>query len=235
LQTELLTHLPFSVSSVTLGLIFAGIICFLTPDAMVAPIHADHAAGPEGDRAHDAEYHGSFIELFHLFHPAHMLFSAAATTAMFRKYDRRRLRALVVGFTGAVVVCGLGDIAFPHLSLMILGKAPEHVHICIVQHPGLVFPFAAVGVALGWVAAASVERATFYSHSLHVFISTMATIFYLVGPIGRVAWIEQIGAVFCFSLVAVMLPCCFSDILYPVFFTRRGRADYAHSEHAHKH
>jgi hypothetical protein len=154
---------------------------------------------------------------------------------MFRRYDRRALRTLLVGFTGAVVVCGIGDIAFPHASLVILGKAPAEPHICILHHPSLVYPFALVGVALGWVAAASIERATYYSHSIHVFVSTMATIFYLVGPLGKLAWIDRIGSVFFFTLVAVLVPCCFSDILYPLLLTRAGRDQYAHSGHAHRH
>lgn len=227
-RTELVSHLPFSVSSVALGLILAGVICFLSPALGTLPpdLH-------EG--AHEVHGHGRFIYLFHLFHPAHMLFSAAATTAMFWRYDRRVLRAVLVGFSGAVVVCGLSDVVMPHLSLLFLGDAPEHWHICLVEHPNLVLPFAVVGVGVGLAAASSIEKATFFSHSLHVFVSTMASIFYLVGPMGRLAWIEQIGSVFFFTLVAVTLPCCFSDIVYPLFLTRRGRDEYAHAGHAHRH
>lgn len=164
-----------------------------------------------------------------------MLFSAAATTAMFRRYDRRRLQAAIVGFTGAVLVCGLSDIFFPHISLIVLGKAPAAWHICIVDHPGIVLPFAMAGVALGWIAADSMQGAFLFSHTLHVFISTMASIFYLVGPLGRTAWIDRIGEVFGFTLVAVLVPCCFSDILYPLLLTRSGRQEYAHAEHARSH
>jgi len=234
LRTELISHLPFSVSSVTLGLICAGLICFMTPESAYDPGAEAHVHSA-GEAEHDPAFHGRFIELFHLFHPGHMLFSAAATTAMFRRYDRRVILPMVVGFSGAVIVCGIGDIAFPHLSLMVLGKAPAEPHICIIMHPSLVVPFAFVGVGLGWVAAMSIERATYYSHSLHVFVSTMASIFYLVGPLGKLGWIDQIGAVFFFTLIAVMLPCCFSDIMYPLLLTRSGREAYAHSEHAHVH
>ena len=57
---ELFSHLPFSVLSVTAGLIFAGLICFMVPDALVekagAVIHA-HDHGSHDD--HDCEDHES--------------------------------------------------------------------------------------------------------------------------------------------------------------------------------
>jgi hypothetical protein len=154
---------------------------------------------------------------------------------MFRRYDGRFIRTVAVGLSGALLVCGLSDYIFPHFSLLILGKAPSHWHICMLQHPEIVYPFALVGVALGWLAAASIERATYFSHTIHVSISTMASIFYLVGPMGRIEWVDRIGSVFFLTIVAVMVPCCFSDILYPLLLTPRGREAYAHAGHAHKH
>ncbi|MBN1490124.1 MAG: hypothetical protein JXA69_09420 [Phycisphaerae bacterium] len=249
LGAELICHLPFSISSVVLGLILAGIICFLAPPEVADPAvepqtqaahaeaesHTGHHHAQDAHEGHAHEFHGQFIELFHLFHPAHMLFSAAATTAMFCRYDRRWFRAILVGLTGAIVVCGLSDIVMPHMSLWLLGRGPDHWHICIIQHPQLVLPFAVVGVGLGFLAAVGIERSTFYSHSLHVFVSTMASIFYLVGPLGRLAWIDDIGKVFFFIALAVMLPCCCSDILYPVLLSRGGREAYAKGSHAHVH
>lgn len=233
LRAELVSHLPFSVTSTVLGLMAVGVISFLAPADLVETDSHDH--DHEGEHSHGAEFHGAYIEFFHLFHPAHMLFSAAATTAMFRRYDRRILRAVLVGFSGAVLVCGISDIAFPQLSLWILGKTRAEWHVCLFQHPGLVLPFAAVGVILGVSAATTIERSTYFSHALHVAVSTMASIFYLIGPMGKIGWLEHVGSVFFFTLVAVMIPCCFSDIFYPLLLTQRGREAYAHSEHAHRH
>jgi hypothetical protein len=222
LSRELVHHLPFSVSSVAIGLAFAGIICFVTPAgpafAPVAdhPEHArveDHEPTREGSvisdhaspaheisAAHDHHAHDNpFLSLFHLFHPMHMLFSAAATTAMFWRYERRVLKAMIIGIIGAVGV---------------------------IQHPQLVLPFAAVGVIIGLTAAQSVSRSTFLWHSLHVFSSTMASIFYLIGPFGRVGWIDSIGIVFVFIVVAVMVPCCFSDIGFPLLLVGSAREKY---------
>ncbi len=213
LYGELVDHLPFSVSAVAVGLTLAGIICFLTPIDQAAP-------------GHDLHEHGNpFWDLFHLFHPVHMLFSAAATTAMFWRYERRVLKAVIVGLVGAIGVCGLSDIVMPHLSLMMLGKRVPW-HICVIQHPQMVLSFAAVGVVVGLAASRGVRRSTFFSHSLHVFSSSMASIFYLIGPFGRLGWIDSVGVIFLFIIVAVMVPCCLSDIVFPLFLAGGAHQRY---------
>lgn len=273
LMTELVTHLPLSTAGAALGLVIAGIICFLAPvdiessvsepAGVVSPApHAehdhdhDHASAGEThaddehahaasatDAAHAADVtaldphaghaHGSgFRPLFHLFHPLHMLFSAAATTAMFWRYDQRFVRAIIIGFIGAVGVCGLSDIIIPHAAVVLLGQQMA-MHICVIEHPGMVLPFAAIGIGVGLIAAIGVTGSTFYSHSLHVFISTMASIFYMVHAYGRLEWIDQIGWLFVFLLIAVVGPCCFSDIIFPVAMTKTARQRYAESVCCH--
>jgi hypothetical protein len=98
------------------------------------------------------------------------------------------------------------------------------LHVCVIEHPGLVFPFAIVGVAVGLAAARSVERSTLFSHSLHVFTSTMASIFYLIGPFGRTEWIPSLGLVFFLVILAVLIPCCISDIIFPLAMAKPARA-----------
>jgi hypothetical protein len=70
---------------------------------------------------------------------------------------------------------------------------------------------------------------------MHVFVSTMASIFYLIGPFGRFEWIHELGWVFLFICVAVMIPCCLSDIVYPLLFTRKAREEYSRHGHQHPH
>ena len=95
---------------------------------------------------------------------------------------------------------------------------------------GLVLPFAVIGVFVGMTAAAGVSRSTFFSHSLHVLASTAASIFYLIAPLDPIGWIEQIGRIFIFIIVAVMVPCCLSDIVFPLLMSRSARAQ-ALAEH----
>lgn len=226
LLVELREHVPFSVVAVTIGLIVAGGICILgfgesaAGEALAAGAHDQNGAANPADL------------FFHLFHPAHMLFSATATTAMFRRYDRKAVKAIVVGLIGAVGVCGVSDIVMPHISLVILGKQTPW-HICVYEHPDLVLPFAVVGVLVGVAAAGGVIRSTLISHSLHVLASTMASIFYMVGPLGLIAWIDDLGKVFVFVVVAVIVPCCVSDIVFPLLMSESGRAGYHEEPHIH--
>lgn len=243
---ELIAHSPFSVSSVAIGLVLAGLICVMAPVAEepAEPQAAVTAHGPNHDEhGHGAPGRspGAFSRpLFHLFHPVHMFFSAAATTAMFWRYERRLAKAVLIGILGAVGVCGVSDILMPYASqllLVTLGKLdpaePLHLHVCIIRHPDLVVPFAIIGVAVGLAAAMVIERSTLFSHSLHVFSSTMASIFYLIGPFGRTAWIDSLGLVFLLVVLAVMIPCCVSDIIFPLALTRSARDDHAKETHHH--
>ena len=261
ISTELVAHAPFSVSSVAIGLVLAGLICVMAPAAdepaglaagettpshehgpasdepagTAEPGHDDHQheGGPAGHR------HDSFAEpLFHLFHPVHMFFSAAATTAMFWRYERRFIKAALIGILGAVGVCGVSDIIMPYASQFILAmlgtlepSVPLHLHICVIEHPALVLPFAAIGVLVGLSAAVVIERSTLFSHSLHVFSSTMASIFYLIGPFGRATWIDVLGLVFVLVVLAVMVPCCVSDIVFPLALTSPARQRHAQDPH----
>ena len=115
---------------------------------------------------------------------------------------------------------------------MVLGVSTPW-HICVVEHPGLSLPFAAIGVGVGIAAAGGVVRSTIISHSLHVFASTMASIFYMVGPLGRIDWIDDLGKVFIFIVLAVMIPCCLSDVVFPMLMTRSGRDWYEQEPHGH--
>ncbi len=255
LLVELREHVPFSVLAVAIGLIVAGAICILGGGSDSALLHesdphlcATHGHSPEDHHDHPADQptaeniqsephdhdHGSdFSRLFfHLFHPVHMLFSAAATAAMFSRYERRAFKAIVVGLIGAIGVCGISDVIMPHVSLTLLGvQAPWH--LCVWEDPGLVLPFAVVGVLIGVATAGSTKQSTIVSHSLHVLASTMASIFYMVGPLGVVAWIHDLGQVFIFVVLAVMIPCCLSDVVFPLLMSSAAKEAHSREPHVH--
>ena len=94
-------------------------------------------------------------------------------------------------------------------------------HWCLAQHPMLVVPFAVVGVFVGMIAAETVTRSTYFSHSAHVFVSSAASIFCLVS-FGLTDWAEKLGYVFILMILAVVIPCCFSDIVFPLLVACRN-------------
>jgi len=194
---ELAHHLPYSIFGVSTGLIVMGM---LTSFAILVN---GESMLPQAS-----------LELFHVFHPAHVLFSAVATTAMFWKHERNFIKASIVGIIGSVSICGLSDIFFPFWGGLLLGADMEF-HICLIEEPGLVWTFAIVGVVSGLLVTQSFDHSTEYSHSVHVFVSSAASILYLLS-FGVHDWIHVLGSVFIITIVAVMIPCCASDIVFPL-------------------
>ncbi len=191
---ELGHHLPYSVLSALVGIL------------LVVALSALHATGI-GQK------------LFHVFHPTHMLLSAAATTAMFWRHDRRLLRAVCIGFVGSVGICSMSDYGLPYLGGIALGVRLE-AHFCFLEHPELAVPFAVLGIVCGLVATEFVKRSTVYSHSGHVAVSSIASTLFLVTFGMALDKTVMIGWVFLIVVVSVMVPCCISDIVFPLLFVK---------------
>ncbi|MCM8821902.1 MAG: hypothetical protein NC831_03700 [Candidatus Omnitrophica bacterium] len=202
---ELKHHLPFSILSVCFALMTMGVLNFIT-----SAIKIEDTSGPS-------------IFLFHIFHPIHLLFSAIATTAMFWQNEKNFFKAILIGFAGSVVVCGASDIIIPYISGLLLG-VQMHFHICIVEHPSIILPFVILGIIAGFFAPGTLEKheGVIFSHSLHVFTSSMASILYLIGY-GLNDWIGRIGVVLVYTVIAVIIPCCTSDIVFPLVLVDKER------------
>lgn len=200
---ELKEHLPFTVISSIMALVLLGIITAL-----------------EFKLSEDIITQSS-QNLFHIFHPVHILFSATATTAMFWRYEKRVVKTVIIGLSGSILVCGISDVIIPFCSGFVFGKS-FGFHLCIVKHPLIVLPFVAIGIFIGIVAMEKVEKATFFSHSGHVFTSSMASMLYLIS-FGLADWFNYVGSVFIIIILAVILPCCTSDIIFPLLFTKEKR------------
>jgi len=201
---ELSHHLPYSIFGVTLGIVFTGILTFLA-----ALARAEHIL-PSASQ-----------DLFHVFHAAHILLSAVATTAMFWKHDNNNIvKAILIGLLGSLTICGISDIFFPYFGGILLNQT-MHFHLCLLEEPNLVIPFAIVGVLAGLAVTKTFEKSTEYSHSAHVFVSSVASILYLLSY-GLQDWVHVLGGVFIIIILAVMIPCCVSDIVFPLVCTHKG-------------
>lgn len=157
---------------------------------------------------------------FHILHPMHVCLSAIATTAVFWRYERRLMKALLVGFFGTVIPCGLSDYIFPFIGGRLLGQTME-LHVCLFEHPKLVLPFVLVGMLCGLLLEERMAGSSVFSHGAHIFVSSLASLLYLVS-FGFTSWLTDLHLVFPVFLVvviAVWVPCCISDIAIPVSAT----------------
>ena len=205
---ELIAHLPFSIFGVMGAILLMGFITYII-DSL-------------GGEVQNIQSHHVSVELslFHVFHAMHVLISSVVTTAMFWKHDTRNvLKAIVIGVVGSVGICILSDILIPYIGGIFLGTE-MNFHICLIEEVNLVWPFVIIGVLSGFAVNKAFERSTEYSHSLHVFISSIASMLYLIG-FGINDWMSMITGVFFVTLIAVVLPCCLSDIVFPMVCTHK--------------
>ena len=171
---------------------------------------------------------------FHLFHPLHICLSAIATTSLFWRYERHLLRAVVIGALGTIIPCGLSDYFFPYVGGLLLGQ-PMQLHVCIIDHPQLFFPFLALGIIGGFWAEERLTGSHLFSHGAHVFVSSAASLLYLVA-FGFTAWMTDARFVFpalAIIVLAVWVPCCISDIVVPTTTVRTPEASGPTPAHPH--
>jgi len=75
-------------------------------------------------------------------------------------------------------------------------------------------------LALGGIAIGYWRQTTKIPHFGHVLLSTWASLFYIMA-FGKADWIPLLPFIFLFLFLAVWLPCCLSDIVYPLLFVRK--------------
>lgn len=161
-------------------------------------------------------------QYFHITHPTHIFLSAVVTTAIFWKYEGRWLKTFLVGFFGTIPICSLSDVVFPYLGGWLFGT-PVEFHLCAIEEPLLVYPASLLGIGVGIFLLRWVERGTEIFHLLHIMVSSLASLFYLVS-FDIDLWHFSVTIAFFITLVAVWVPCCLSDIVFPLAFVKNGHA-----------
>jgi hypothetical protein len=161
--------------------------------------------------------------VFYVLHPAHVVLSALVTTAIYRLHRGKGWAAVLIGFTGSIGIATLSDMFLPYLGGVLFGAKMEF-HVGFIEKWWLVNPLAFLGIAIAYW-----RPTTKLPHAGHVLLSTWASLFYLTA-FGEAHWVPLLGFVFLMLFLAVLLPCCLSDIIYPLLFVR-GETD--HSMHHH--
>ncbi len=89
------------------------------------------------------------------------------------------------------------------------------IHIGFIEKWWLVNPLALLGVAIAYF-----KPRTKFPHAGHVLLSTWASLFHIIMAIGESSqWFLYI-AVFLFLFLAVWIPCCVSDIVFPLLLVK---------------
>lgn len=191
LKKEILEHIPFTL----LASVFAVILVLLIRFSLNKEISES---------------------VFEVLHPMHVFVSAIVTSAIYYRYKKSVIPAIIIGVTGAIIVGSLSDILLPYLGGLILGLEPEF-HLPIIKETFLILSTAIIGSFLGIV-----SKITKLPHVIHVFLSVFASLFYILSFSNVVEIIYLIYSLI-IVFVAVFIPCCISDIIYPLFFVKSGK------------
>jgi hypothetical protein len=232
---ELKGHIPFTLFGAALGIIFMLIFRKIL--------------GASGHK------------LFTVFHPGHVILSAMVTASMFGLHATRKrfVIILVVGYLGSIGIATLSDIVIPHIGTklfsldipthMELHSEAEHVdhehheeseahkssiHLSFIEDWYIINPAAILGVIIAFF----IPR-TKFPHAGHVLISTWASSSYLMMSMESAWTVGAVAGIFITLFVAVWLPCCISDIVFPLLFVKSdlklGQACQHHWLHSHAH
>jgi hypothetical protein len=199
---ELLEHAPFTALGTVAGIVIMVIIHFAN-----TPQNISEA-------------------LFYTFHPLHVVLSALVTTALYRRHKKKALLwlTIIVGYTGSIGVATISDSVIPYLggaSLSIEWHfelpfiATENMPFIGIPKWIIVNAAAVIGIAIGYW-----KVPTRFPHMGHVLLSTWASLFGFTAFGVTENWMPVLPLVFVFLFLAVWLPCCFSDIVYPLLWVK---------------
>ncbi len=168
--------------------------------------------------------------IFYILHPIHVVLSALVTASMYKLHTCERISGkcirgkcnlwilLIIGYIGSVGIATISDSIIPYIGETLLHMPNRGIHLGFIEKWWLVNPLAILGVAI-----ASFRPTTKFPHAGHVLLSTWASLFHIImASGGTLNWLLYV-AVFFFLFLAVWIPCCVSDIVFPLLFAGRSK------------
>ncbi len=204
---ELVRHIPFTALGAVTGIIITVIAVFSNFSPKVS------------------------YNIFYILHPIHVVLSALVTVAMCRKHSKGKLWAVVlIGYMVSVGIGTISDSLIPYLGEALLGLPNKGLHIGFIEEWWLVNPLALIGIAIGYW-----RPDTRLPHSGHILVSTWASLFHVIMALlgTTVNWVTLL-VIFLFLFLAVWLPCCLGDIVFPLLLIREV-ATPEHISYNHNH
>ena len=163
-------------------------------------------------------------DLFEFSHPLHVVLSAMVTAALYRNYRAKTkhskggiLAVILIGYFGSIGIATLSDCLIPHWGELLMGMhACEHAHIGIIEMPYIINFAALFGIGFAYW-----YPKTHFPHTGHVLLSMAASLFHILrAQAGTFSLLEGLGIAL-FLFVAVWIPCCLSDIVFPLLFIKK--------------
>jgi hypothetical protein len=91
----------------------------------------------------------------------------------------------------------------------------REIHLGFIEKWWLVNPLALSGIGIAYL-----KPSTKFPHFGHVLLSTWASLFHIIMALGQtLSWFTYIG-IFIFLFLSVWIPCCVSDIVFPLLFVK---------------
>ena len=158
--------------------------------------------------------------IFYVLHPIHVILSALVTASMYKKYSKKvnPLILILIGYVGSVGIATLSDSIIPYIGEIMLNLPNSGIHLGFIEKWWLVNPLAFLGIAIAYF-----NPKTKFPHAGHVLLSTWASSFHIIMALGETISLSLSIVVFIFLLIAVLIPCCLSDIIFPLLFVRKKR------------
>ena len=198
IEHELKVHAPFTLLGTLVGAALLGAILWLKLPAKTSQT------------------------LFEVFHPTHVFFSAMTTSAVYYLHNKRcgMLKLLVVGYVGSIGIATLSDCVIPYIGEVLLKLPHADLHLGFIHLWWIVNPLAIAGVIVARFVTVSK-----FPHFMHVQISTWASLFHITMAMGTSLAPLTFALILAFLFIAVWVPCCTSDIIFPLLFTPKEARD----------
>jgi len=169
--------------------------------------------------------HEISYNIFYILHPMHVVLSALVTASMYELNKCGRVRGkcnlwvlLIIGYIGSIGIATASDSLIPYLGEVLFRMPNRGIHIGFIEKWWLVNPMAILGVAIAYF-----RPSTKFPHAWHVLLSTWASLFHITMALGQtISWFLYV-AIFLFLFIAVWIPCCLSDIVFPLLFVKPAR------------
>ena len=166
--------------------------------------------------------------IFYILHPIHVVLSALVTSSIYIIYTKKNnqkiniLPLILIGYIGSIGIATLSDSIIPYLGEVLLNLPNKGIHIGFIEKYWLVNPLAFLGIAIAYF-----NPKTKFPHAGHVLLSTWASLFHIIMALGTTINPLLTIITFLFLFIAVLIPCCLSDIIFPMLFikNKNSKAD----------